>query len=89
MTILQGIHHKWPIKHPELNYAPCPNNSPVLEENFFNAQVHLSAKLKLGGNLNKTESGIFVINFGRNFLIFVKNLLAWQFLFILFLSIFY
>ena len=46
---------------------------------YISGQVRLSAHLKSVANLNKMKM-IFVIKFGRNFLIFVKNLLAWHFL---------
>ena len=52
----------------------------------MSSQVRLSSQLNLGANLNKRKRKIFVINFGRNFVIFVKNLPAWHFL--LLLSIF-
>ena len=49
----------------------------------MSAQVRLSTELKLGANLNKRKR-IFVINlrknFEKNFMIFMVNLLAWNFL---------
>ena len=32
----------------------------------ISVQVHLSAQLQLGSNLNKTERTVFVVNFRRN-----------------------
>ena len=60
------------------------NKPPVLRKKFLmSAQVRLSTELKLGANLNKRKR-IFVINlrknFEKNFMIFMVNLLAWNFL---------
>ena len=47
---------------------------------LISPQFHYSIKLKLGTNLNKGIKEGFVVNFGRNFgkifLVFVKDLLA-------------
>ena len=49
-----------------------------------NAQVRLRTQLKLDANSVKRKRRILIINFERNFgrnsVIFVKNLLAWHFL---------
>ena len=48
----------------------------------FGSFVHkpsMISQIKLGTNLMKWKRRIPMINFGKNFVIFVKNLLAWHF----------
>ena len=66
--------HKGPIKRPVLGQKLLINAKVRIID-----KVRLNALLKLGVNLNKRKR-IFVINFERNFernfVIFVKNVLA-------------
>ena len=54
----------------------------------ISAKGRLSAQLKRGVNFKQNKKRIFVINlewnFGRNFIIFIKCLFAWNFFLVLF-----
>ena len=72
---VQPIFHFWPpenISKPEVFWCFQGYRSGTLAENG------LSIQLKLVANFNNGKRRIFVINFGRNFMLSLRNLLAWH-----------
>ena len=89
-----GNERKWSIKCPGKRQFQIRSSHGgkfiISPQIYISIQVHLSAQLQQGSNLNKTERRTFVINvetnFGRNFVIFVKNYLPDSFFFFNFLN---